>query len=249
MPEVREVRGCLRPAGYGQRSVCGCMLAKMSPEPANRHRYQRIAGFYDLLDLPFEYGRYRRFRSELFRGLSGRILDAGVGTGRNFPFYPSGAKVTGVDFSPAMLARARRRMHQSHAQVELCEMDITRLAFPNGQFDAVAATFVFCVLPDALQPAALRELRRVVKPDGTVRLLEYVRPRSPVRRLIARLWQPWIAWAFGAGFDRRTEEHIRDAGLEIVSAGFAVHDLIKRFDLRVRARSPAERSGERAGHP
>ena len=49
-------------------------------------RYQRIAWAYDLLDLPFEYGRYRTIRPQMFAGLSGRILDAGVGTGRNFPF-------------------------------------------------------------------------------------------------------------------------------------------------------------------
>ena len=55
---------------------------------SNFDRYQRIAWAYDLLDLPFEYGRYRKIRPMLFRGLSGRILEAGVGTGRNFPFYP-----------------------------------------------------------------------------------------------------------------------------------------------------------------
>ena len=61
----------------------------------NFERYQRIAPFYDLLDLPFEYGRYRRIRPLLFKDLSGRLLDAGVGTGRNFPFYPPGASVVG----------------------------------------------------------------------------------------------------------------------------------------------------------
>jgi ubiquinone/menaquinone biosynthesis C-methylase UbiE len=60
---------------------------------SNRERYERIAPFYDLLDLPFEYGRYRRIRPLLFEGLSGRLLDAGVGTGRNFPFCPPKAKV------------------------------------------------------------------------------------------------------------------------------------------------------------
>ena len=71
--------------------------------------YERIARVYDLLDLPFEYGRYRRIRPLLFAGLSGRVLDAGVGTGRNMPFYPRGAEMVGIDLSPAMLARAERR--------------------------------------------------------------------------------------------------------------------------------------------
>ena len=63
----------------------------------NCERYDRIAWAYDLIDLPFEYGRYRRIRPMIFQGLSGRMLDAGVGTGRNFPFYPADTQVTGID--------------------------------------------------------------------------------------------------------------------------------------------------------
>ncbi len=72
-------------------------------------RYKRVAPLYDLLDLPFEFGRYRALRRRVFEGLSGAILDAGIGTGRNLPFYPAGATVVGIDLSPAMLARAARR--------------------------------------------------------------------------------------------------------------------------------------------
>ena len=135
-------------------------------------RYQRIAWVYDLLDLPFEYGRYRKIRPQMFAGLSGRILDAGVGTGRNFPFYPPSAQVVGIDLSPAMLARAQRRLPTAAAPVELRRMDVTRLDFPDNHFDAAVATFLFCVLPDDMQLAALRELRRVVKPGGLIRCLE-----------------------------------------------------------------------------
>ena len=77
---------------------------------SNLDRYQRIAWAYDFLDFPFEYARYRKIRPQMFRGLSGRILDAGAGTGRNFPFYPAISEVIGIDLSPAMLARARRRL-------------------------------------------------------------------------------------------------------------------------------------------
>jgi len=60
---------------------------------SNLDRYERIALFYDLLDLPFEYSRYRKIRPLLFQGLAGRVLDAGVGTGRNIQFYPPEAEV------------------------------------------------------------------------------------------------------------------------------------------------------------
>jgi len=199
----------------------------------NFDRYQRIAPLYDLLDLPFEYGRYRHIRPLLFQGLSGRLLDAGVGTGRNFPFYPPGSKVVGIDFSPAMLARAVRRSKASSASIKLMVMDVTKLDFPDASFDAAVATFLFCVLPDELQIDALRELGRVVKVDGVIRMLEYVRPRGMLRRILTKLWEPWIGWAYGASFDRRTEEWTLKAGLQILESRFIVDDLIKLISARV----------------
>jgi ubiquinone/menaquinone biosynthesis C-methylase UbiE len=200
---------------------------------SNVERYRRIAPLYDLLDLPFEHGRYRRLRGLLFENLSGHLLDAGVGTGRNFPFYPPGARVLGIDISPAMLARAERRRSQSRADVELKQMDVTRLDLLDDSFDAAVATFLFCVLPDDLQEPALRELGRVVRPGGYIRLLDYVRPKRAVRRFIAGLWEPWMAWAFGARLDRRTETYISKAGLDITDAHYVVDDLIKLISVRV----------------
>lgn len=201
--------------------------------PSILDRYQRIAPYYDLLDLAFEYGRYRRIRPLLFHGLTGRLLDAGVGTGRNIPFYPPGARVLGVDISPAMLERARARRDALSAEVELRKMDVTALDYPDASFDAAVATFLFCVLPEELQTPALKELGRVVRPGGAIRMLEYVRPRGRVRRFVASLWEPWMAWAYGAGFDRRTEAHIPEAGLEVTKSAFVVDDLMKLIEARV----------------
>jgi ubiquinone/menaquinone biosynthesis C-methylase UbiE len=194
---------------------------------SNFERYERIAWVYDLLDLPFEYGRYRKIRPMLFRGLSGRILEAGVGTGRNFPFYPPGSEVVGIDLSPAMLAQAERRRPTAVAKVELRQMDVTRLNFPDRSFDAAVAAFLFCTLPDELQVAGMRELGRVVKPGGAIRCLEYTRPSGGLRRAMTRLWEPWVYWAYGAGFDRETEKHVPEAGLQLRESRFVADELIK----------------------
>jgi len=191
---------------------------------SNLYRYERIAPLYDLLDLPFEYSRYRKIRSLLFQGLKGRVLDAGIGTGRNIQFYPPEAQVIGIDISPAMLVRAKRRRASLGADVELHQMDVTHLAFEDQSFDAAVTTFLFCVLPDDLQVPALREIGRVVKTGGI--------PRGAMRRAITRLWEPWVAWAYGAGFDRRTEERVPEAGLEVVGSRFVVDDLIKLISIR-----------------
>jgi ubiquinone/menaquinone biosynthesis C-methylase UbiE len=203
---------------------------------SNLARYQRIAPLYDILDYPFEQRRYRTLRPLLFEGLGGgQLLDAGIGTGRNCAYYPSDAVVSGIDTSPAMLERARQRCPTVAAAGRLFRMDVTALEFPARSFDAAVATFLFCVLPNELQAPALRELGRVVKPGGLIRLLEYVRPHGTLRRIVSRIWQPWIAWAYGASFDRNTEAHLPAAGLELIESRFVVDDLLKLLTARVPA--------------
>ncbi|MBN9264169.1 MAG: class I SAM-dependent methyltransferase [Hyphomicrobium sp.] len=205
----------------------------------NVERYQRIAPLYDFLDGPFERSRYRPLRPKLFDGLSGQLLDAGIGTGRNCEFYPPEAVVTGIDTSPAMLERARTRCPTLAAGGRLYEMDVTALEFPTASFDAAVSSFLFCVLPDNQQVPALRELGRVVRPGGLIRLLEYVRPSGRLRRAITYIWQPWVAWAYGASYDRHTEERVPEAGLEVVESRFVVDDILKMLTVRAPAHQAA----------
>ena len=198
----------------------------------NFARYQRIAPFYDLLDLPFERQRYSNLRPLLFESLEGELLDARIGTGRNCAYYPPDAVVSGIDSSPAMLARAHERCPTLAASGRLFQMDVTDLRFPSASFDAAVASFLFCVLPDDQQVPALRELGRVVKPGGPIHLLEYVRPKGGLRRFVAGLWAPWISWAYGASFDRQTERHVPAADLRLVESRFVVPDLLKLLTLR-----------------
>lgn len=204
----------------------------------NIERYQRIARFYDFLDQPFERRRYRPLRPLLFAGMSGRLLDAGIGTGRNCEFYPPEAIVSGIDTSPAMLELARERCPTLAEGNRLYQLDVTKLDFPNGSFDAAVSSFLFCVLPNPLQAPALRELNRVVRPGGVIRLLEYVRPRGTLRRALSYVWQPWVEWAYGASFDRNTEQHVPGTGLELVESRYVVDDLLKMITLRATPAAP-----------
>lgn len=194
--------------------------------------YRRIAALYDVLDLPFERGRYAKLRPLLFAGLSGTILDAGVGTGRNIPYYPAGAQVVGIDNSIAMLLRARDRRARLGAPAALAAMDVLRTGFADRRFDAIVATFLFCVLDDALQLPALVELRRICKPNGTIRILEYAYSADPRRRAIMRLWAPWVRFAYGATFDRNTAQYLPAAGLTLVARRFVFRDIIELIEAR-----------------
>jgi ubiquinone/menaquinone biosynthesis C-methylase UbiE len=197
-----------------------------------KETYDRIARLYDILDLPFEHGRYRPIRKILLADLNGTLLDAGVGTGRNFEYYSRGSNVTGIDLSPAMLNRARWRRDKLSLSINLLEMDVLKLSFPENSFDSIVATFLFCVLDTPYQQPALEELRRVCKPDGTIHILEYTKSKIPLRRFIMKLWEPWVRFAYGAEFDRNTEQYLDAAGLELVEAKFLYKDIIKLLKVK-----------------
>lgn len=194
--------------------------------------YNRIAWLYDFLDQSFETRRYKPLRGLLYDGMSGALLDAGVGTGRNFPYYPKACKVTGIDLSPAMLERARQRQQKLGTDVDLREMNVLDLNFADDSFDGVVSTFLFCVLDAEHQQPALEELARVCRPDGTIRILEYAISQDPKRRFVMKLWAPWVRFAYGAEFNRNTEQYLDAAGLDLVEKTFLYKDIIKFLTVR-----------------
>lgn len=197
-----------------------------------RATYRRVARFYDILDFPFEHGRYRALRPLLFEGASGAVLDAGVGTGRNMAFYPPGGRAVGIDLSWPMLRRAAGR--RAPANTALAAMDVCALGFADHSFDHIASSFLFCVLEADRQLPALRELARVCKPAGEIRVLEYALSDDPFRRFVMRLWAPWVRFAYGASFDRDTEQYVAAAGLELIERRFLYRDVIKMLVMRPR---------------
>ena len=181
---------------------------------ATKARYNRIARFYDLVETMSE-GRFRPWREKLWSCAQGNILEVGVGTGKNFPYHPRGAQVTGIDLSDQMLARAQERARRLGASITLREGDAQALEFPDNSFDTAAATFVFCSVPDPIR--GLRELNRVVKPGGRILLLEHVRIDRPGIGGIMDLLNPLIVRLWGANINRPTLENVKRAGLEIES--------------------------------
>jgi ubiquinone/menaquinone biosynthesis C-methylase UbiE len=202
---------------------------------SKQRTYNRIARLYDLLDLPFEHLRYKPVRKIVFSDLSGDVLDAGVGTGRNMSHYPDDAAMTGIDLSPAMLARAGQRQRRLSVAVDLHQADIMATGFDDHSFDAIVATFLFCVLDPDHQTPALIELNRICRPGGEIRIIEYAISEHPVRRTIMRLWAPWVRWAYGAAFNRNTEQYLDAAGLELVESRFIHRDIIKLLVVRRKA--------------
>jgi demethylmenaquinone methyltransferase/2-methoxy-6-polyprenyl-1,4-benzoquinol methylase len=193
------------------------ILSKTTDDPC-LGTYSRVARFYDLLDLPYEYAWKRRLRARIFARTSGRILDAGVGTGPNVPFYPSTSQVVGLDFSAAMLQQARRAAVRRGCKATLAEGDVTDTKLPGGSFDAIVATFLLCCLPPRQQIAALREWRRLLAPGGAIYLLDYTLPPGKVLRAYMQMMTVlWTRMMFSTRYDNHPEKWFAAAGLAIAT--------------------------------
>ncbi|RMF26976.1 MAG: methyltransferase domain-containing protein [Chloroflexi bacterium] len=178
---------------------------------ATRARYNRIAPLYDFMETLAER-RYRNWRQRVWSLVRGpKVLEVGVGTGKNMPYYPPEVQVTGVDLSEKMLLRARRRAERMGLPVALLQMDAQALDFPDDTFDSAVATFVFCSVPDPVQ--GLREMARVVRPGGRIVLLEHVRAEHPILGRLMDLLDPLVARLMGPHINRETVENVRRAGL------------------------------------
>ena len=177
-------------------------------------RYNRIASWYDFMESPIERWCLTEWRSRLKERIIGeKALEAGVGTGKNLPYYPPQVEVLAIDFSSRMLSRARKKAKQNNLKVEFLEMDLQQLAFPDHFFDTVFATFVFCSVPDPV--LGLKELRRVCKPGGRLLLLEHMRPGNPSLGLLFDLLNPLAVRIMGANINRRTVANIKLAGWQL----------------------------------
>ncbi|MHB1417358.1 MAG: class I SAM-dependent methyltransferase [Chloroflexota bacterium] len=197
---------------------------------ATRARYDRLARFYDLMEARMERSRTAGWRERLWTQVTGpRVLEVGVGTGKNIPYYPSDIEVVAIDFSPRMLERARRRAAALDRQVDLRLMDVQHLEFGDDTLDTVLATCVFCSVPDPVQ--GFRELRRVTKPAGKILLLEHVRPGGALGTA-ADIANPLVVRMMGANINRRTLDNLDRAGIAIESVENLWRDVVKLIVAR-----------------
>ena len=178
-------------------------------------RYNRIARFYDLAEMWLER-TFRKWRRLLWARVGrGRVLEVGVGTGKNLPYKPEEAEYIGIDLSPKMLERASRRATSLGMSGQLALVDAQSLPFADRSFDWIVATFVFCSVPDPT--AGLMELVCVCKRRGKILLLEHVRSDNPLISRLMDSLNPIASRITGANINRRTVDVVRRAGLDVVA--------------------------------
>lgn len=194
-----------------------------------RQRYDRIAPVYDRLEVVPERLAIRRWRKMLWDRVEGpQVLEIGVGTGKNIPFYTSDMQITAIDLSPKMLRRARLRADAERSSVELQEADAQDLPFGDESFDSVVGTFVFCSIPDPI--AGLQEAARVLKPGGQLLLLEHVLSNHRGLREMMRLSNPIMVRLTGANFDRETAANVARADFQEIRVRHLWLDVVKLIE-------------------
>ncbi|MCG0275235.1 MAG: class I SAM-dependent methyltransferase [Thermosediminibacteraceae bacterium] len=190
-----------------------------------KHKFDRYAPYYDLVMEGLFGHTLRKWRKRLWERTSGKILEVGVGTGNNMEFYPPGADITAIDFSPIMLGKAKKRAERLGLAVKIMEMDIEKLQFEDDTFDTVVSTFVFCTVPDPIQ--GLKELRRVTKPEGKILFLEHVRSEKPLFGLLMDFLNPLPRFLIGDNINRNTIENILRSGMKIEYSENLASDIFK----------------------
>lgn len=177
-----------------------------------KRRYNRISGIYELMDRMIK----EQWRKDLLSKVSGKVLEVGIGTGANLPYYSSEINsLTGVDFSQGMLKHAKDKVQSGKYSfpIELIEADIQELPFEDHSFDSVISTCVFCSVPDPVK--GLKELKRVCKPSGKIYMLEHMRSENKVVGVIMDILNPITVKLWGANINRETIKNIERAGLKI----------------------------------
>jgi phosphatidylethanolamine/phosphatidyl-N-methylethanolamine N-methyltransferase len=199
----------------------------MKPDSAAiQQRYNRIAPYFEGLEAVMEGLVFKGWRKKCWEQVQGHhILEVGVGTGKNFDYYPTDARITAIDFSEEMLKRAAEKKTRKNIAVDLHLMDVQSLPFADNSFDTVVATFVFCSVPSPVK--GLKELYRVCRSGGQVILLEHVLSSKPVLAAVMNFINPAVVALVGANINRNTLQNVQACPFSSVHVDERSGDIIK----------------------
>ena len=169
-----------------------------------------------LIDLACGIKPVRRQREKVVPLARGRVLEVGIGTGLNMAYYDRSKveRIWGLDPALEMHSLATKRVAKSGLPVELVGLSAEKIPMADQSFDTVLLTYTLCSIADPV--AALREMRRVLKPDGRLVFCEHGRaPDASVRRWQARLTPLWSKLAGNCHLDRNVPDLLREGGFDV----------------------------------
>jgi ubiquinone/menaquinone biosynthesis C-methylase UbiE len=190
---------------------------------------------YDWFMVPWERLGFSIWRKQLIQHVEAPVLEVGIGTGASLSWYDG--RLTAIEPDGAKLRAACHKAGPMQVEARLLQMDVQHLAFPSaetaphGGFATIVASLVFCTVPDPVK--GLRELKRVLRPGGTLLLMEHVRPEQPVLgKLVDGANVPWQLISQGCQINRNTAANVAAAGFEIVSIKKRLWGLLNQIVAR-----------------
>ncbi|MCK2215254.1 class I SAM-dependent methyltransferase [Actinomadura sp. ATCC 31491] len=205
-----------------------------------RHRryWDRVAASYDRQMRFWDRRLFGDTRAWICGQAHGDTLEVAVGTGMNLPLYSGDVRLTGIEWSPAMLARARRRATELGLKADLRQGDARALDFPDATFDVVVCTFSLCSISDDRQ--AVAEMVRVLRPGGLLLLADHVAGANMLVRAIQRLAEVATVPLAGEHYLRRPLRHLAAHGLSVERRDRFKLGIAERLAARKPPAAPAE---------
>lgn len=197
--------------------------AEPRDDPA-KVRFEWVASFYNALNALVEEFSSKH-RKEILSRVRGNILEVGVGTGNSFKDYPSGQQIVAIDISEEMLHRAEKKRSDYRGKIELCREDVESLSFKDEAFDTIFCSWVFCTVADPVE--GLTHLRRVLKKDGQLLMLEHVRSKNNIVGYLMDKLNPLVARLGIGNINRDTVHYLRKVGFKIEQDRNIAYDIVK----------------------
>jgi ubiquinone/menaquinone biosynthesis C-methylase UbiE len=191
-----------------------------------------------LTHLSMRQARLVPYRTRVVSGATGRVLEIGIGSGLNLPFYSQNVKqIVGIEPSPRLLDMAREAARRSGSHLELVEGTAEAIPVESASIDTVLTTWTMCSIRNVV--GALAEMRRVLKPGGSLLFVEHGRAPEPrVRWWQDRLTPAWKYLSGGCHLNRAVEDLIERAGFRIehIEKGYMRGPKVLTFMYEGRAR-------------
>ena len=196
-----------------------------------KKKYNRFSLFYDLVEWPIEKLLFSKWRKKLLKNSKGKVLEIGVGTGKNLSYYNyHKIDLTVIDISKGMLNRAKEKAKKHDFPVKFKLANSEKLPFEDNSFDYIVCTFVLCSVSD--QVKILKEMKRVLKKKGKILFLEHMLSRNKFIAFLEHLHNPITKFLFGFNINRKTIENIKKSGSKIVKdKNIAVKDVFKELEV------------------
>src|SRR3989344_1686636 len=171
-------------------------------------KYTRMSRMYNFFEFFPENIMFKRWRRRVLQQPQGKVLEIGVGTGKNLPYYDySKVDLTAIDISQGMLLYAENLAKKNNYPVKLKLASAQKLPFKDNTFDYIVCTFVLCSVPDPVE--ALKEMKRVLKNEGQIIMLEHMLSKNRLLSTIENLFNPLTRMMMGVNINRNTSANIK----------------------------------------